>query len=75
MQQLSAAVRTGLENAQKGRNIDLQPFNPVTQQGTSLEVIQCYKVWLSRENFYTSTEMALFNNELTEDGAGNQQDQ
>ena len=43
MQQLSAAVTTGSENAQSGRDIDLQQYNSATQQGTPLEIIQRYK--------------------------------
>ena len=75
MNRFSAAITTGFENAQSSRNVDMQRYNPSTQQGTPLEVIQRYKTKLSQENFYTSTKIALFNNKLTDDGASNQQDQ
>ena len=73
MQRLSVAVKTGLENAQSGRNIDLQQFNPVTQQGTLLEVIQHYGSVIVGEFLYLHS-MALYNNELTKVG-GVQQNQ
>ena len=66
-QQFSAAITTGFENAQSLRNIDMQKYNPVTQQGTPLEVTQRYRSRLLQSSFYTSGDMALFNNELTED--------
>ena len=74
MQRISAAITTGFENAQSLRNIDMQRYNPSTQQGTPLKVIKRYKERLSRDSFYISTDMALFKNELTEDAARNQQD-
>ena len=40
MNQFLAAITTGFENAQGSRNIDIQRYNPSTQQGTPLEVIQ-----------------------------------
>ena len=39
MQWLLAVVTSGLENAQSGRNINLQQYNSGTQQGMPLEVI------------------------------------
>ena len=75
MNRFLAAITTGFENAQDLRNIDMQQYNPTTQQGTPLEVIQRYKTKISRENFYTLTEIALLNNKLTDDGTGAQQDQ
>ena len=47
MNRFSAAIPTGFENTQGLRNIDIQRYNPSTQQGTPLEVIQLYKTKLS----------------------------
>ena len=55
MNRFSAAITTGFENAQGLRNIDMQQYNPSTQQDTPLEVIQRYKTKLSQANFYTIT--------------------
>ena len=75
MNRFSAAITTGFENAQNSKNIDLQKYNATTQQGTPLEVINRYKHRIDRTSFYSPGDMTLFNNELTDDGTGAQQDQ
>ena len=57
------------------KNIDMQRYDSVTEKGTPLEVIKRYKGKISRSSFYTPGEMNLFNNKLTEDDTGVQQDQ
>ena len=75
MNRFSAAITTGFENAQSLKNVDMEKYDPVTQRGTPLEVIKQYRGRISRSSFYTPGDMGLFNNELTDDGTGAQQDQ
>ena len=75
MNRFSAAITTGFENAQSSRNIDMQRYDAATQKGTPLEVIQRHRGRILRSSFYTPGEMSLFNNKLTDNGTGTQQDQ
>ena len=75
MNRFSAAITTGFENAQSSKNIDMQRYDPTTQKGTPLEVIKRYRGRINRTSFYTPSDMTLFNNKLTDDGTGAQQDQ
>ena len=75
MNRFSAAITSGFENAQNSKNINMQRYNPVTQQGTPLEVIKRYRGRINRTSFYTPGDMTLFNNELTVDDTGARQDQ
>jgi len=75
MNRFSAAITSGFENAQSSKNINMKRYDPSTQQGTPLEVIKRYRGRISRSSFYTPGDMGLFNNELTDDGTGAQQDQ